>query len=132
MYILDGKSKTAAFNINLARLSKLKIDPVFIHAEKDFPVAVKDQVIVDALFGTGLNRPLKNAAAQLVCHINAQKNNAVISIDLPSGLLADGATTTGAIVKATHTLSFETSKLAFFLPSNLFLYRPGTLAANRP
>lgn len=119
VYILDGKSRTEAFNINLARLSGLKVKPVFIRDEEDFPIAVKGQAIIDALFGTGLNRPLKNTAAQLVRHINAQKNSVVISIDLPSGMLADSSTEPGAVVNATHTLSFETYKLAFFLGENL-------------
>ena len=118
VYILDSKNRSEAFNVNLNRLSALKIDLFFIQSKKDFPVVVKNTLVIDALFGTGLDRPLKNLAAQLVNHIN-QQNAPVISIDMPSGLSADIYSGKEAIIKATQTLSFETNKLAFLLPENI-------------
>lgn len=88
-----------------------------IHSEKDFPTIPPDAVIIDALFGTGLNRPLSGLAAKTVAWVNAQKNT-VISIDLPSGLMADESSLEGKVVKATHTLSFQFYKLAFLIPEN--------------
>jgi NAD(P)H-hydrate epimerase len=86
---------------------------VEIHGVGDKPQLPKDAVIIDALFGTGLSRPLEGEAVETVKYINNSGLD-VISIDLPSGLtpLGDFA------VKATHTLTFQCPKLAFFMSEN--------------
>jgi hydroxyethylthiazole kinase-like uncharacterized protein yjeF len=117
IYILDSTKRSDEFLINLNRLTSLKPELHFIHTIKDLPVVSKNSVVIDALYGTGLDRPLKNIAARLVNHIN-QQNTTVVSIDLPSGLCADIFSGKEAIIKATHTLSFETNKLAFLLPES--------------
>lgn len=72
-------------------------------------------LIIDALFGTGLSRPVKGLAAAIIDCINAS-GMPVVSIDMPSGLPADALVAADAVVvKATHTLSFEHPKYAFFL-----------------
>jgi len=76
-------------------------------------------LVVDALFGTGLSRPLDGVAAAVVQHLNASQAR-VIAIDLPSGLLADAPQPDPAapVVQAQHTVSFGLAKLAFLLPQN--------------
>ena len=86
---------------------------VEIHGVGDKPPLPKDAVIIDALFGTGLSRPLEGEAAETVTHINNSGLD-VISIDLPSGLMPH----CDLAVKATYTLSFQTPKLAFFMSEN--------------
>ncbi|HLP94492.1 MAG TPA: NAD(P)H-hydrate dehydratase [Saprospiraceae bacterium] len=76
-----------------------------------------DALVVDALFGSGLNRCLEGAWAQMVAQINRLPNE-IVSIDLPSGLLADEHTPGEAVVCASKTFSFERPKLAFFMPEN--------------
>ena len=89
-----------------------------INKTSDFPIIPTNAVIIDALFGTGLNRPLDGLHAALVEHINKEEK-LCIAIDIPSGLFADTSSTNSkSIVKATHTLSFEIAKLAFFLVEN--------------
>ena len=117
VYILDNKKRSKGFTVNLDRLLGVNMELFFVQTRNDFPSVVKNTVIIDALYGTGLDRPLKNIAAQLVNHIN-QNSTAVISIDMPSGLCADIYSGKEAIIKATYTLSFETNKLAFLLPEN--------------
>ncbi len=74
-------------------------------------------LVVDALFGTGLARPLDGLAAALVRHLNASGAE-IISIDTPSGLPTDGPPAPeAAIVQATKTLTFQAPKLAFLLPA---------------
>lgn len=73
-------------------------------------------LIVDALFGTGLDRPLENPWIKVVNWINGLPNT-VLAIDMPSGLLADKYTQ-GPCVQANYTLTFQKPKLAFFLPGN--------------
>jgi hydroxyethylthiazole kinase-like uncharacterized protein yjeF len=117
VYVLASKNSSDNFAVNLQRSKTLKMDVVTLQVAADFPLVLKNTVLIDALFGTGVNRPLKSLPAQLVNYINNQ-NATVVSIDMPSGLPADMYTGDDAIVKATHTLSFETYKLTFLLPQN--------------
>jgi len=85
--------------------------PVF-HSDKD--------IVIDALFGSGLTRPVTGFLAGVIRQINEQAS-ITISIDVPSGLFCD-ETVAGspdpAIVHADHTLTFSPPKLAFFFPEN--------------
>lgn len=74
-------------------------------------------LIIDALFGTGLNKPLNGGFAALAKLINAS-NAEVISIDMPSGLMCEDNSynTRSSIVCATHTLTFQLPKLSLLLP----------------
>lgn len=75
-------------------------------------------IIIDALFGSGLNKKPEGIYAAVIQAIN-DANTVVISIDMPSGLNADAVSEhVDAIVKSTFTLSFEYPKLAFFMPEN--------------
>ena len=62
-------------------------------------------VIVDALLGTGINKPVEGEFLHLIGLIN-QSDKPVIAVDLPSGLNADNGIVMGAAVQATYTLSF--------------------------
>lgn len=75
--------------------------------------------IIDALFGSGLNRPLTGIYKDLVAKINAS-GKTVYSIDLPSGLFGEDNSSNDreAIVKATATWTFQFPKLSFLLPEN--------------
>jgi ADP-dependent NAD(P)H-hydrate dehydratase / NAD(P)H-hydrate epimerase len=117
VYILEfGNIGTSDFQTNLARLHECSTDIHFIQSPDFFPSIKSDAVIIDALFGTGLNKPLAGISAALVNHINNSK--AIIAIDLPSGLAADSSSKNNPVIKATHTLSFQNYKLAILLPEN--------------
>ncbi len=85
-------------------------------ADGAFQVDVGTEVLVDALFGTGLNAPLQGAAAHAVGIMNGS-GLPIVAVDMPSGLFAEDNTDHEgrAIVRATLTLSFQVPKLAFFL-----------------
>ena len=118
VYILEfGNIGTDDFQTNLERLQECSTDIHFIQTADFFPVVESTDIIIDALFGTGLNKPLEELSAALVNHIN-NSGTIIISIDLPSGLFADKSSTKNTVVKATHTLSFQNYKLAFLLPEN--------------
>jgi len=118
VYILEfGNIGTADFQTNLAKLHLCSTDIHFIQSPEFFPVIEDDAIIIDALFGTGLNKPLEGISAALVQHIN-QLNATIIAIDLPSGLAADSSSKNNPAIKATYTLSFQNYKLAFLLPEN--------------
>lgn len=104
---------------NQERLRNAGIPVVEAGGAKHLPPVRPGTVLVDALFGTGLTRPLTGAAKDLVQAMNAC-GAPTVSIDLPSGLFAEdnGANDPEAIVRATHTLTFEVPKLALLLRDN--------------
>src|SRR5688500_14119851 len=78
-------------------------------------------VIVDALFGTGLTRPLDGVFEQVVAFIDAfadqeESDTLVVSLDLPSGLCSDRGERIGANPRAHVTVTFTAPKLANVLP----------------
>jgi hydroxyethylthiazole kinase-like uncharacterized protein yjeF len=78
------------------------------------------EIIVDALFGTGLARPIVGVHAAVVEAINHGRKT-VVSVDVPSGLDADTGASLGAVVKATMTVTFALHKLGLLTPSGAAL-----------
>jgi NAD(P)H-hydrate epimerase len=72
--------------------------------------------IVDALFGTGLARPLGMPYDQIVALVNAS-GRPVLAVDIPSGLDCDTGEPLGPTVRATHTATFVAPKLGFANPN---------------
>ncbi len=64
-----------------------------------------DEVIVDALFGTGLSRKIEGKMADLIARMNDHRG-LKIAVDVPSGLDSDRGTILGACVRADHTVTF--------------------------
>lgn len=74
---------------------------------------VADGVIVDALLGTGLSRPVSEEYARVISWIN-QSGNPVLAIDVPSGLHADTGCVMGCAVKADLTVTFIALKCGLY------------------
>ncbi len=83
-------------------------------------------LVVDALFGIGLSRPLEGEAAEAVSRINeaGERGVPVLSVDIPSGISADTGHVLGTAVRASVTVTFGYEKLG------MVLY-PGTAYAGR-
>ena len=77
----------------------------------------KGDIVLDAIFGSGLTREIKGIYADAIKYIN-DSGSTTISIDVPSGLFIDTASPKGSIIRADHVLSFQLPKLAFLLPEN--------------
>lgn len=75
------------------------------------------RLIADAIFGTGLSRPVEGSAAEAIAAINAaaEAGARVLAVDLPSGLDADRGQPLGLAVRAQRTLSFIRHKAGGFL-----------------
>ncbi|MEP7108929.1 MAG: NAD(P)H-hydrate dehydratase [Ferruginibacter sp.] len=116
IYILEGEKKTGDFITNLERITPQAGRLNYIK-EPGLPEIPTDSIVIDALFGSGLSRPLQGPAAKLVDHIN-ETCKRIISIDIPTGLFADSGSEGEAIIKASHTLSFQAYKLAFLVAEN--------------
>ncbi|NWG13244.1 MAG: NAD(P)H-hydrate dehydratase [Acidobacteria bacterium] len=75
------------------------------------------RVVVDALFGTGLSKPIGSDIRPVVQWINqAAARAAVVSVDIPSGLFADSPCVPGPAVRAQRTVTFTALKVALVLP----------------
>lgn len=115
-----GKGVQGSPAINLNRLieqHRAKIE--FVNLLSDLPHLSNDCLVIDALFGSGLNRPLKGLAADIVKVINQSKAK-VLSIDIPSGLMGEdnGSNNYECIVKADQTITFQFPKLSCLFAEN--------------
>ncbi|TXD85240.1 NAD(P)H-hydrate dehydratase [Subsaximicrobium wynnwilliamsii] len=90
--------------------------PHMLDKDSDHPEIHKDDIIIDAIFGIGLNRSVDAWVKQLFQHF--RKSEAfTLAIDIPSGLNVDKVPKDeNDLVWANYTLSFQAPKLVFFLP----------------
>jgi ADP-dependent NAD(P)H-hydrate dehydratase / NAD(P)H-hydrate epimerase len=116
----NGKPLSGSPAINWQRLKdqgKAKIQ--IIRSTNDFPILKPDDVVIDGLFGSGLNRPLDGLPATLVQHIN-QSGCRVFAIDIPSGLMGEDNSGNNPenIIRADTTLTLQFPKLSLLFPDN--------------
>lgn len=104
------------FEINLKIIKSLTDKIKIIKSLEDmsnFENLLKEyEVIIDSLFGVGINRKLDNFYCQIIEHIN-NSNKYIVSIDVPSGLDGDKGIPLGNAIKAAVTYSFEVLKRGF-------------------
>jgi len=119
VYIIRYAEKMSDdFLANEIRLKRIHEDVTDIETAEEFPEIRKEDVIIDALFGTGLSKPLSGLHAECVRRINLSKAK-VLAIDMPSGLFANQHSDKySAVVNADYTLSFQCPKIAFMFPEN--------------
>ncbi len=117
VYVVNySKKRSDDFLTNLERLKDRKVWPEFLEEGDDLPEIGRDDIIVDAIFGLGLNRPPDDWVVELFEHLH-HSQAFTLSVDIPSGLFTDKVPLDEkAVVKANHTLSFQVPKLIFFLP----------------
>lgn len=118
VYIANFTDKRSHdFLINYDLIKEVTNDwPILMTSKKDFPKINRDDIIIDALFGIGINRPPETWVKELIQYINVNKAF-TLAIDIPSGLYPNKALEDEeAVVIANHTLTFQNPKLAFFLP----------------
>lgn len=107
--------------VNKQRLVDGKRLDGFTEVTRDFdpPVLDRSTLVVDGLFGTGLNKPLSGGFAAMVKYVN-QSGAQVVSIDMPSGLMCEDNTynVRANIIRADLTLTIQQKKLAMLLADN--------------
>lgn len=82
-----------------------------------YPTLEGATLLVDALLGTGLTRPLEGFLLEVVSDLNRlQPSPAVVAVDLPSGLSADTGRVIGECIRADGSVTFTAPKLAHVLP----------------
>lgn len=120
VYIVSKSDNyTEDFKINFKILEKLidKKDFLFIKSENDInDNVIKDfknyDVVVDGIFGVGLNKDLAGIFKRVIEYINLYAKF-VVSIDIPSGLDCDSGCERGIAVRADITYTFEVLKQGF-------------------
>ena len=90
-----------------------------ISTQFDPPNLSEKHLVIDGLFGSGLNKPLNGGFAAVVKYINSSKAQ-VVAIDIPSGLMGEDNTynVRTNIIRADVTLSIQLPKLSFLFPEN--------------
>lgn len=126
MYSVDvhvlrySEKMSPSCQINYDRAKKIKSIRLFdIEETSSLPEIKENQVVIDAIFGSGLTRPVTGFIGKVVDHINASKAR-VIAIDAPTGLFCDASNREhkGAIIRARYTLTFQFPKYGFLFPEN--------------
>ena len=117
VHISDKPSKD--FTASLDKLGKGKKAVIDIKKTKDIPDFPDNAIIIDAIFGTGLNRPSEGIGREVIEKINQSKST-IVSIDMPSGLFDSDNSRNDpkGIVRSNHILTFQLPKLSFFLSEN--------------
>ena len=116
-YLHEKKYKVEVFCLQkkyykgdaLKAFKKLKIKTQNISKFK----ARKNSVIIDCIFGTGLNKPISGTLKSVILRMN--KLNKIISIDIPSGINGDTGKILGCAVKAHTTLALHAKKIGHTL-----------------
>jgi NAD(P)H-hydrate epimerase len=110
-------SEDAAVQLGICRRQGLPVREIDLEEDLDeaFELAGQCDVIVDALFGTGLERPLTGLFARVVEAIN-ELPAPCVAVDLPSGLSGSRAQPLGPHVQAALTVTFAAPKVPHVLP----------------
>jgi len=108
---------TDDFNVNLARLKQTSIPIAAINRGETLPAEDSDVLIV-ALLGTGLNKPIDGDFKRLVDFLNGL-HKTVVSVDVPAGLFSDGEVPPNAVILKTDlVITFQRPKINFLLPES--------------
>ena len=109
-----GKISSHDYNLNKSKIAEENFKEL---THESLSQIQKNEVIIDAILGTGLNRPVEGSLKRIIQVLNGMPNT-ILSIDIPTGLFSDfnHENHPNGIVQATHTLSFQMPKLAFLLP----------------
>ena len=102
----EGGRRTPEFELQLSIVNRLGIP---VHSASDF-IPGRCSLIIDALFGVGLSRPLAGGYLELASRIN-EMGAPVLSVDMPSGISSDTGAVMGAAVRADATVTFGEKKL---------------------
>ncbi|MES2779806.1 MAG: NAD(P)H-hydrate dehydratase [Bacteroidota bacterium] len=110
-----GAKTTADFDANRERLPE-GLSAIEVVSQQEIPVFTKEHLVVDALFGSGLNRVTEGVTATLIDLIN-ESEAYVVAVDIPSGLPAEvndvEEISNRSIIEADCTLTFQVPRKSF-------------------
>jgi ADP-dependent NAD(P)H-hydrate dehydratase / NAD(P)H-hydrate epimerase len=111
------KNASTGFEREWMRAQQAGIPMLDVPIGSAMPGFTENELIVDALLGIGLGRPVDGLVADVIAAVNASHCE-VVAVDVPSGLRVDVDTVQDGqhIVRAQHTFTFETPKPALLIP----------------
>jgi hydroxyethylthiazole kinase-like uncharacterized protein yjeF len=115
-FVVHSEKYTPELLENRRLLEKL-LPVQSIASASGFPVMPPGSIIVDALFGIGINKPLTGLSAALVTFLNTSRGE-IISVDIASGLFPDHTSKGATIIQPAFTIAFQIPKLGFMFPEN--------------
>jgi NAD(P)H-hydrate epimerase len=118
VYIARFSDKgTEDFKVNLDRLKQTDIPVTEIDKGADLPDD-HSHIIIDALLGSGLNKPLTGDYERIVKYINQLKKT-IVAVDVPTGFFSEGEVVPDATaIKADLVITFQQAKINFLLPES--------------
>jgi hydroxyethylthiazole kinase-like uncharacterized protein yjeF len=118
VFVIDYSQESSNdFKKNLERLqSQLQVQ--FLTESSAMPEADQNTIIIDALLGSGLSRPVSGLLEDVIQKINDLPCT-IISVDIASGLYVDKSNDkSDTIIQPNYTITFQLPKLAFMMPQN--------------
>ena len=116
----EASRMTPDTSANLHIIQAMGLNPITaVDADAQSALArsiTEDEVVVDALLGTGFSGEVRSPLAELIHAINAAGKRAVVAIDLPSGLDCDSGIPAAATIRADLTITFVARKTGFGSP----------------
>jgi NAD(P)H-hydrate epimerase len=110
LFLLGEKEKVKAdAKTNLEILLKMGQK---VYGKEEFKLSGKEDLIIDAVFGIGLNSDVREPYKTFFEKVN-QAKTPVLAVDVPSGLNADSGKIMGAAIRATTTITFIAPKIGF-------------------
>jgi len=119
-YVKISSGESPDWNHNFSRLkAETTVRFSIIDDVDKFPVILESDIVIDALFGSGLTRPAEGLVAEVIRKINRSQAT-VISVDMPSGLFGEDNSKNimDSIIEADYTLCFQFPKLSFLFAEN--------------
>ncbi len=105
------------FKANWKRIQQIAVTLLEIKPGEKLPNE-ESNIIIDALLGSGLNKPLEGDYKNLVTYLNSL-GKTIVSVDVPTGFFADGEIPADAVaVKADLVITFQQPKINFLLPES--------------
>ncbi|KQM74732.1 carbohydrate kinase [Pedobacter sp. Leaf216] len=119
VYIINFSDKQSGdFAINLQRIEETRCKKIIINQLADLK-NIKADLIIDAILGSGLNKPLSGPFEELAYGIN-KLNKKVYAVDVPTGFFAEGRLPRDYNgIKAYKTICFQRPKINFFFPESV-------------
>lgn len=109
-FVIEGDALT---NYNILEKLDIEVEIITDTNWDQLEDLIEDtEILVDAIFGTGLNSDIKGTLMYSIAMINSSGKD-IYSVDLPSGLNADTGKAMGIAVEATKTITFQNMKKAF-------------------
>ncbi len=123
VYLLtDPKGLRGDAETNFGIFHRMKGEVVSVPSSKDYIKVKKDlekfDILVDGIFGTGLDAEVRGYYREVIDHLNTLQRP-MVAIDIPSGLDADTGKPLGTAIRASLTVTFGLPKIGHLIPPGL-------------